>query len=1095
MSNIFITFIVGQNTYATPSNDTELANATSGFDALIGGVANLDYSRVLAWVEDAGGPDGAEGLRYFNCLVEAFTYLGQECPSETDVDTMTAAIEAALEADPDITAIGQQQVHIFQTDATSLWNRDAVNGFLYPTTTTDDVAMGLPGSPTAKLFSTGEMVLGDDTLSGSEQLRVVGTSFFEGDVGVQTLTPDGLLDCTPDTIGTDAFTYPLPRVTTTQRNALAGMGAGALIYDTTVNTTYMYDGSLWLAYGAIPESNILYVGKHGLDTNDGTTLDEAFLTFGAAITKAVSLTPSSSNRVAIKCFDAGDYTENLTVPSWVGVQAESARITGNHTVTDNSLLMAFRIVTSSGTAIMKSAGTGAATVQCPRMILTSTANGLLCTSGSINYSGDSLEVEDGFGFGTTSTAKCSVAVTTITISGTGIGAGISSSGELVLACADINDNGGGTGTGIFVGSTGTVRADVARISCNEVFDIASVNATLCLICASLVGTKTNTGGTLDYVSANNGMVLSGETEWLDSGTLAPWNITARSAVPSTPQTSSVYLDDGTNWNSGSGNKGFRQWNGASWDDIGVSGGSAPTVAQTVYVAKHGLDTNGGRSIDDPLLTIGAAVTLAGTLTPSATNQISILVYTGVYDEAVTLSDDYVHLIGVGGLKGVELLKSASGIALIVTGDNVEIRNMRIATDTFGSGFNFTGCQNVKVSNCEFYIGVNDEDYLLVNSSAIVDFYSCSIEHIANARYVYYQQTGAAVRMFNCSVTGITYLTGGEYSAFDSVFVSSTGSAAETIWNTATMTSLLFVGCHIETTGSSGTAAEVVANATFMGCNLVGGSSGFDLRATSSSNPVSVSGCTMTRGMATNTRLASGVHRVADAGGFDFHQTLDNAIDSFGSNDGRILLERDVSISSTITVPANAKLVIDGGEDHREIASTAGNLFTFGAGAQVAFKDLTISDGNITVNQNATKVRFDGCRVERQIAISAGDADTEVVLIQTDLISGDTDTAAIKLDDIDPTLFIAADSYIKGNGTADAIEVGVDNPNIYLEDCRLSHGSGGENSPISNPTASTTIHTAHIRINAALAGNWADDIGTPNNVIDPDVDDYPALRSW
>jgi len=87
MSNIFITDIVGTGTYAIPTNDTELAAATSGFDTILSGIANLAYDRVLAWVEDQEGPDGAEGVRTLNCLVEKFTYLTKECPSETEVDT------------------------------------------------------------------------------------------------------------------------------------------------------------------------------------------------------------------------------------------------------------------------------------------------------------------------------------------------------------------------------------------------------------------------------------------------------------------------------------------------------------------------------------------------------------------------------------------------------------------------------------------------------------------------------------------------------------------------------------------------------------------------------------------------------------------------------------------------------------------------------------------------------------------------------------------------------------------------------------------------------------------------------------------------
>jgi hypothetical protein len=171
MSNIFITDIVGS--IGIPGNDAQLASATTTFDGLLSGVANLTYDRVLGWVEDQAGPDGAEGVRTLNCLVEKFTYLTQECPSETQVDTLGAAIEAALEADATITTVGEQQYHLFQAGAYFLWNRDAAGGFLYPNTTTDDVAVGGHVAPQGKWFDDGDLVLGGDTMAGDERLRVI----------------------------------------------------------------------------------------------------------------------------------------------------------------------------------------------------------------------------------------------------------------------------------------------------------------------------------------------------------------------------------------------------------------------------------------------------------------------------------------------------------------------------------------------------------------------------------------------------------------------------------------------------------------------------------------------------------------------------------------------------------------------------------------------------------------------------------------------------------------------------------------------------------------------------------------------------------
>jgi hypothetical protein len=177
MSNIFITDIIGAGDFAVPIDDAALATATTELDALLGGVANLSYDRVLAWVETN---NGASPPRTLNCVVEKFEYSGEECPDSTETQTMTAAIESTLEGDPDITSIGVQQVHIFQAGPYFLWDRYSGPGYVFPSISTDDVIVGGLAAPAGKWFDDGDIVLGDDVMSGSERTRVVGNARIEG---------------------------------------------------------------------------------------------------------------------------------------------------------------------------------------------------------------------------------------------------------------------------------------------------------------------------------------------------------------------------------------------------------------------------------------------------------------------------------------------------------------------------------------------------------------------------------------------------------------------------------------------------------------------------------------------------------------------------------------------------------------------------------------------------------------------------------------------------------------------------------------------------------------------------------------------------
>lgn len=276
--------------------------------------------------------------------------------------------------------------------------------------------------------------------------------------------------------------------------------------------------------GAVPDrENAIFVGKHGADTNDGLTPDKAKLTFGAAIAVAVALTPSASNRFALVCVDAGDYAENVAVPSWCGVYAPNAKITGNHTVTDNSLIHSFRLIASSGVAVTKLiGGTGDAVVVCPRMILTGSAGGVVCLSGAMNYTGESIELVNGFGIGNLSTDAIHASVDLIYITGTGIGIGISSSGELEYTGTEIRDD--GAGVGILVASTGVVNASLARLDCATAYNVSAAGASLRLVAARMSGTQASVGS-VRYLSTDGGIDINGPVCMLLTSVAADYAMT------------------------------------------------------------------------------------------------------------------------------------------------------------------------------------------------------------------------------------------------------------------------------------------------------------------------------------------------------------------------------------------------------------------------------------------------------------------------------------------------------------------------------------------------------------------------------------------
>jgi hypothetical protein len=68
---------------------------------------------------------------------------------------------------------------IFQDGSYLFWQRDVDTGVLFPTSLTDDIAVGGYLSPAGKWFQDGALVLGGDAMAGAEKLRVIGSHLID----------------------------------------------------------------------------------------------------------------------------------------------------------------------------------------------------------------------------------------------------------------------------------------------------------------------------------------------------------------------------------------------------------------------------------------------------------------------------------------------------------------------------------------------------------------------------------------------------------------------------------------------------------------------------------------------------------------------------------------------------------------------------------------------------------------------------------------------------------------------------------------------------------------------------------------------------
>lgn len=98
-----------------------------------------------------------------------------------------------------------------------------------------------------------------------------------------------------------------PRMTTTQKNAIASPTTGLWVYDTSLNTFYWYNGSAWVTFGT--GSGTLTDANNGLSVSGGTTVQlggSELLGDTSITTSAFALTiPSSSSNNTLRVVNTG----------------------------------------------------------------------------------------------------------------------------------------------------------------------------------------------------------------------------------------------------------------------------------------------------------------------------------------------------------------------------------------------------------------------------------------------------------------------------------------------------------------------------------------------------------------------------------------------------------------------------------------------------------------------------------------------------------------------------------------------------------------------------------------------------------------------
>ena len=259
---------------------------------------------------------------------------------------------------------------------------------------------------------------------------------------------------------------------------------------------------------AVNRQQLYFVGKHGNDANTGLVPDQAFLTFGAAITAAAAMTPSATNRFSVVCHDSGVYSEDVDVLPWINVDAPDVTIEGTVTLHDDTVVRISEVQASGAeTAVVRPvAATGDAVFFAHRIALTGAANGILNqgTSSNLHVKVQYLDVDTGFGVGDISTnpGHTDFDIGDITIRGVG-GTGIAraGSGEITGYVKHIEETGAAVGSGVAVNVlSGEVELVIGELSATTDYLVGATGALRAFVMKDLGGIKTVTPGGVASIS-------------------------------------------------------------------------------------------------------------------------------------------------------------------------------------------------------------------------------------------------------------------------------------------------------------------------------------------------------------------------------------------------------------------------------------------------------------------------------------------------------------------------------------------------------------------------------------------------------------------
>jgi len=407
------------------------------------------------------------------------------------------------------------------------------------------------------------------------------------------------------------------------------------------------------------QSNIVYVGKHGDDANSGLSIQEAKLTFGAAITAAFAIAPA-----VVVCLDEGTYTENLTGQVGVDIYAPNATISGAHTmVAGNNWHFDIAAVADGVTGFTFDAVGSLCVLSVNEIICLGAGIASAITAADYIYiKCTNAIIDDGYFLGVAAASAVTLQLGEINIGGAGAFIAPAAAADIDVIVNSVHDTGGLATLISSVGAAGTqIHIVAAHIDIEELsnidattvvnIDVTSLEGTLAEVG---VGSVASIGGATVIEGVPIGAGTASTGDFTTITTTNPIGATYGGTGVSDPTDHSLIVGSGAGAMTELGvaangelpigsvgadpvlatitaGAGINVANAAGSITITNTAIGGVNQSNIVYVGKHGNDANSGLFIEEAKLTFGAAITVAAGIVPA----VVVCLDNGTYTENLT----------------------------------------------------------------------------------------------------------------------------------------------------------------------------------------------------------------------------------------------------------------------------------------------------------------------------------------------------------------------------------------------------------------------------------------------------------------------------